>query len=94
MDKEKKILRECIRRALIETILENLNPIYLKQLDAVSDDLQACLKSLEAAHQAAPDPVSKTILMGVHSDLFNAAASARNYLTKLKTGKVSAEDFD
>ncbi len=85
-------LRRVVRQMLVESLLENnaavqLSPEYTADLDAVLTGLQSMLKSLEAAHQRAPDPISKTIITGVHSDLFNAAAEARGFIKKLKTGR-------
>jgi len=63
-----------------------MDPQYIADLDTVLTSLQASLKSLEAAHQKAPDPIAKTVITGVHSDLFNAAAGARGFIKKLKAG--------
>jgi hypothetical protein len=81
---------KAVRRLIAEALLENVTPVspeYAKDLDAILQSLQATLKAVEAAHQKAPDPTSKVILTGVHSDLFNAAAEARGFIQKLKSGK-------
>lgn len=81
-------LRAAVRRIIVEALSENaVAPEYAADLDAVLTSLQASLKALEAAHQKAPDPISKTIITGVHSDLFNAAAEARGFIKKLKSGR-------
>lgn len=74
-----KSLRESIRAI----ILENLE-LYRSSLDKTLDDLNASLKDLEVAHSEAPDEESKTILMGVHSDLYNQLGDVRKYIRKLK----------
>jgi hypothetical protein len=92
-------LRRLVRACLIEAMAGQpgapqlqqqpapMDPQYVADLDAVLTSLQACLKGLEAAHQKAPDPVAKTVITGVHSDLFNAAAEARGFIKKLKAGR-------
>ena len=84
-------LNAAIRQIILEALAENapaqLSPEYTADLDAVLTNLHSTLKSLESAHQKAPDPISKTIITGVHSDLFNAIAGARGFIAKLKTGK-------
>ena len=94
-------LRRLVRNCLIEAMAGHqpgapqlqqqqpppMDPQYVADLDAVLTGLQSCLKGLEAAHQKAPDPVAKTVITGVHSDLFNAAAEARGFIKKLKAGR-------
>ncbi len=90
-DQLRRAVRQIIIEALTQTSVQTpsvqLSPEYTADLDAVLTGLQAMLRSLEAAHQKAPDPISKTIITGVHSDLFNAAAEARGFIKKLKTGR-------
>ena len=81
-------LRRVVREIILEALCENtVAPEYAADLDAVEASLQASLKALEAAHQKAPDPISKTIITGVHSDIFNAIAGARGFSRKLKSGR-------
>ena len=58
---------------------------YDQDLDGVMGGLQTSLKSLEDAHPQAPDEESKATIAGLHSDLFNAQASARPYVRRLKS---------
>ena len=58
---------------------------YPGLLDQILRGLHGTDKTIEAAHEAAPSPESKTILVGLHQDLFNLISSFRTYIRKLKS---------
>ncbi len=76
-------LRKLINEAIIAEV--SAGPELTADIDSALKDLQVVLKTIESAHGKAPDPAAKVVLMGVHSDLFNAAA----FLRKVKTGNIS-----
>jgi len=80
----RKIIAEELRISKKRNLCEGASPELTADLDAVLTGIQQVLKSLEAAHQKAPDPESKTIIAGVHSDVFNTAATARQYIRQVK----------
>ncbi len=80
----KIIAEELSVHASKRNLCEGASPELTADLDAVLTGIQQVLKSLEAAHQKAPDPESKTIIAGVHSDVFNTAATARQYIRQVK----------
>jgi hypothetical protein len=82
----RQIIAEELRVASNKrNLLEGASPELTADLDAVLNGIQAVLRSLELAHQKAPDAESKTIIAGVHSDMFNSAATARQYIRQIKS---------
>ena len=62
-----------------------LEATYDEDIDSVMNGLKMACDALEDAHPQAPDEDSKAIVAGLHSDLFNARASARPFIQRLKT---------
>lgn len=83
-------LRQVIAEAVAQELREGASPELVADLDLVLNNIQATLKALESAHQKAADPESKTIIAGVHSDVFNTAATARQYIRQLKSKPAAA----
>lgn len=57
---------------------------YEEMVDDYMDRLTDAQKFLEVLHRKTPSPEGKAIVMGLHSDLFNFIADARDWARKLK----------
>lgn len=60
------------------------NPQFQKNLDEILVSMQSVLKKIENAYVSASDPNSKVLLAGIHSDVFNVAATSRDFIRKMK----------
>ena len=86
-------IRRAVKAALLQELGGRPATTYNDFLNRTLYDMQSLLKTVERAHQLAPQGTAKAIIAGIHSDLFNQAAEIRKYVERLKNNSESDHPY-